>query len=193
MTAARPSGNSSPGGPNEEHGPGAGRGHRNVSGVGAVANLRGACEPAVGQEHVSFNVQGVTIVTDENTEFFINAAADPIAGGCGNLRNGTKVRVVAAETANADASYTAESITIIDQPGGPPPTPIGGDGVVAALKGTCPSLTMVIHGYPVMTTSSTAFAGGTCDNIAPGTRVHVDGMLGGNSVVADSVRILSNE
>jgi len=103
------------------------------------------------------------------------------------------VRVVAAETANADASYTAESITIIDQPGGPPPTPIGGDGVVAALKGTCPSLTMVIHGYPVMTTSSTAFAGGTCDNIAPGTRVHVDGMLGGNSVVADSVRILSNE
>jgi Domain of unknown function (DUF5666) len=166
-------------------------GKKTVSGVGTVANLRGSCNPSGDQEHLSFNIQGVKVVTDENTEFFINAEEAPIEGGCGNLRNGTKVRVVAAETQNADFTYTAESITITDQPGGPPPTPVEGEGVVAALKGECPALTMVVHGYPVMTTSSTVFEGGDCEAIVPGTRVHVVGVLGGNSVVADSVEILA--
>lgn len=166
-------------------------GKKTVSGVGTVGNLRGSCNPTGDQEHVSFNVQGVKVVTDENTAFFISAEEEPIEGGCGNLRNGTKVRVVAAETQNADFTYTAESITITDQPGGPPPTPVEGEGVVAALKGECPALTMVVHGYPVMTTSSTVFEGGDCDAIVPGTRVRVVGVLGGNSVVADSVEILA--
>ena len=168
----------------------AARGHKSVSGVGTVGSLRGSCNPSGGQDRVSFVVQGVKVVTDENTDFFIDAE-EAIEGGCGNLRNGTKVRVVAASTPNADFSYTAEKVTIVDQPGGPPPTPVGGDGVVAALKGECPSLTMVVHGYPVMTTSSTSFEGGACDAIVPGTRVHVEGLLGGNSVVADVVEILA--
>jgi hypothetical protein len=167
------------------------RGRRNVSGVGTVANLRGSCNPTGNQERISFNVQGVKVVTDENTEFFVDAEENPIAGGCGNLRNGTKVRVVAAETPNADFSYTAERVTIVDQPGGPPPTPVAGEGVVAALRGECPSLTMVVHGYPVMTTSSTSFAGGTCEALTPGTRIRVTGVLGGNSVVADSVETVA--
>jgi hypothetical protein len=169
---------------------GAARGRKSVSGVGTVANLQGSCDPSGDQEHISFIVQGVKVVTDENTEFFINAEEEPIVGGCGNLRNGTKVRVVAATAQNADSSYTAEAITIIDQPGGPPPTSVAGEGVVAALKGECPSLTMVVHGYPVMTTSSTVFDGGTCEAIVPGTRVRVEGVLGGNSVVADKVEVL---
>ena len=166
-----------------------GRGRKGVSGVGTVANLRGTCDPSGTEDRVSFNVQGVKVVTDEDTEFFIDAE-EAIAEGCGNLRNGSKVRVVAAETQNADGSFTAQTVTIIDQPGGAPPTPVAGDGVVGALKGSCPSLTMVVHGYPVMTTSSTVFEGGECAAIAPGTRVHVEGVLGGNSVVADTVKIL---
>jgi hypothetical protein len=166
-------------------------GRRNVSGVGTVANLRGSCSPTGTEAHVSFTVQGVKVVTNEDTEFFIDAREDPIAGGCGNLRNGTKVRVVAAETPNADSSYTAEKVTIVDQPGGRPPVQVAGEGVVAALKGDCPSLTMVVHGYPVMTTSFTSFTGGTCEALAPGTRIRVEGVLGGNSVVADSVEILA--
>ena len=169
---------------------GSGRGRKGVSGVGTVANLRGTCDPSGTEDPVSFNVQGVKVVTDEDTEFFIDAE-EAIAEGCGNLRNGTKVRVVAAETQNTDGSFTAQTVTIIDQPGGAPPTPVAGDGVVGALKGTCPSLTMVVHGYPVMTTSSTVFEGGECAAIAPGTRVHVEGVLGGNSVVADTVEILA--
>jgi hypothetical protein len=169
----------------------AARGRKTVSGVGTVANLRGSCNPTGTEERISFIVQGVKVVTDENTEFFINAQEDPIVGGCGNLRNGTKVRVVAADTPNADFSYTAEKVTIVDQPGGPPPLPVAGEGVVAALKGECPSLTMVVHGYPVMMTSATLYTGGSCENITAGTRVRVEGLLGGNSVVADKVEILA--
>jgi hypothetical protein len=166
------------------------RGRRGVSGVGTVASLRGSCDPIGDEERISFIIQGVKVVADESTDFFINAEEEPIVGGCGNLRNGTKVRVVASETQNEDFTYTAEAITIIDQPGGPPPTPVAGEGVVAALRGECLSLTMVVHGYPVMTTSSTVFEGGTCESIVPGTRVRVEGVLGGNSVVADRVEIL---
>lgn len=166
-------------------------GRKNVSGVGTVANLRGSCSATGTEASVSFTVQGVKVVTDENTEFFIDAQENAIEGGCGNLRNGTKVRVVAAETPNADSSYTAQKVTIVDQPGGPPPAQVAGEGVVGARKGDCPSLTMVVHGYPVMTTSFTSFAGGACEDIAPGTRIKVAGVLGGNSVVADSVEILA--
>lgn len=169
---------------------GNGRGGKTVSGVGTVANLRGFCEPGAGQAYLSFVIQGVKVVTDAATDFFISADTD-IPGGCGNLRNGTKVLVVAADTANADGSYTAVTITIVDQPGGKPPSPVEGEGVVAALKGTCPSLTMVIHGYPVMTTSATTFLGGTCAALTPGTRVRVVGVLGGNSVVASSIEVLA--
>lgn len=168
----------------------AGRGRRGVSGVATVASLRGSCAPTGDEEYISFTAQGVKVVTNANTEFFIDAEEEPIEGGCANLRNGTKVRVIADATQNADFSYTAQTITMIDQPGGPPPTAVEGEGVVAALRGDCPSLTMVVHGYPVMTTSSTVFEGGTCEAVAPGTRVRVEGVLGGNSVVANTVEIL---
>jgi Domain of unknown function (DUF5666) len=164
-----------------------------VAGAGTVASLRGSCVD--GEGGLSMVVHGVHVVTDDDTEFFISAET-PIEGGCGNLRPGTKVVVEAESDPNEDGSYTADTITIIDQPGGPPPTPIAGDGTVASLKGTCDILTMVIHGYPVMTISSTVFSGAggssheACLALVPGTRVHVDGTLAGNSVVASTVAIL---
>jgi Domain of unknown function (DUF5666) len=159
-------------------------GKKKASGVGTVASLTGDCE-----DSLSMVVQGVRIVTDDETLFYIDPT-EQIEGGCGNLRAGTKVKVEVEADANPDGSYTADSITIIDQPGGPPPVSVEGDGTVAALKGTCPTLTMVVRGYPVMTTSSTTFSGGDCEDLAAGTRVHVEGVLAANSVVADSVEIL---
>lgn len=169
---------------------------KKVSGAGTVASLTGTCPT------LSMVVHGVRVVTDEDTEFFIEVLGDAadLEGGCRNLRPGTKVVVEAAEERNADGSYHAEKIVIIDQPGGPPPSPVEGDGTVAALKGTCPSLTMVVHGYPVMTVSATVFSGGgaadstaACALVAPGTKVHVVGTLAGNSVVADTVEILATD
>jgi hypothetical protein len=158
-----------------------------VSGAGTVAALSGSCPD------LAMVVQGVKVKTDATTTFFIDGFEDAadVAGGCGNLRPGTKVKVEAAATPNADGSYQAVSVTILDQPGGKPPVGVSGGGTVAALKGTCPTLTMVVHGYPVMTTSSTTYVGGSCSDLAPGTRVLVDGLLAGNSVVAASVEILA--
>ena len=161
-------------------------GSKKVAGAGTVANLTGTCPDAV-----SMVVQGVRVVTDVDTEFFVDGTTiTPDETWCGNLRPGTKVVVVAEEERNDDGSYTADTITIIDQPGGRPPSPVEGTGTVAAVKGTCPALTMVVHGYPVMTTSLTTYAGGDCASLTPGTKVHVTGTLAGNSVVADEVEIL---
>jgi hypothetical protein len=162
-------------------------GSKKVAGAGTVANLTGTCPDAV-----SMVVQGVRVVTDGDTEFFVDGTTlEPDETWCGNLRPGTKVVVVAEEERNDDGSYTADTITIIDQPGGKPPSPVEGDGTVAAVKGTCPALTMVVHGYPVMTTSLTTFPTGACEDLKPGTKVHVEGTLAGNSVVADVVEILA--
>jgi hypothetical protein len=163
-----------------------GNGKKKVSGVGTVASLTGSCE----DDTLTFVVQGVRLVTDDATLFFIDPT-EQIEGGCGNLRPGTKVKVEAAADANEDGSYTAVSVTIVDQPGGKPPVSVEGDGTVAALKGTCPTLTMVVQGYPVMTTSSTTFEGGDCETLVPGTKIHVEGVLAANSVVADTVEILT--
>ena len=43
---------------------GSSRGRKGVSGVGTVANLRGTCDPSGTEAPVSFNVQGVKVVTD---------------------------------------------------------------------------------------------------------------------------------
>ena len=166
------------------NGQGNGGSKKKVSGVGTVANLSGSCE----DDTLKFNVQGVRVVTTDETLFYFDAAEE-IEGGCGNLRSGTKVKVVAEEEPNADGSFNAVSVTIVDQPGGKPPASVEGEGTVAALKGTCPTLTMVVHGYPVMTTSSTDFPD-SCESILPGVKIHVVGVLAGNSVVADTVTII---
>lgn len=165
-------------------GPGKGNGKK-VSGVGTVANLSGNCN----DDTLKFNVQGVRVVTGSATLFYIDPT-EQIEGGCGNLRPGTKVKVEAEEGPNADGSYNAVSVTIVDQPGGKPPESVEGEGTVAALKGTCPTLTMVVHGYPVMTISSTQYTVGACEDLKAGSRIHVQGTLAGNSVVASTIGIL---
>ena len=165
-----------------------GNGKKKVSGVGTVASLTGSCE----DDSLKFVVQGVRVVTDDATLFYIDPT-EQIEGGCGNLRPGTKVKVEAAADPNEDGSYTAVSVTIVDQPGGKPPVSVEGEGTVAALKGTCPTLTMVVRGYPVMTTSSTTFEGGDCEALVPGTKIRVEGTLAANSVVATTIAVLGEE
>lgn len=161
-----------------------GSGKKKVSGVGTVANLTGSCD----DDTLKFVVQGVRVTTDGLTLFYIDPN-EQIVGGCGNLRPGTKVKVEADEEPNTDGSYHAVSVTIVDQPGGKPPQSVEGEGTVAALKGTCPTLTMVVHGYPVMTVSSTQYTAGACEDLKAGSKIHVQGTLAGNSVVASTIEI----
>jgi len=144
-----------------------------VAGDGTVANLAGTCP------NLTLVVRGVHVTTDSSTTYE--------HGECGNLRQGTKV--VVDGDVQSDGTVLAASIEIVDQPGG---QPVEGDGNVGAVKGTCPTLTMVVSGYPVMTLSTTDFTGvGTCEDIRPGSRIHVQGTIAGGSVVATTVELLS--
>jgi hypothetical protein len=169
---AEPDGGLSSLGTNRHGGP-----HGRVGGEGTVASLTGTCPD------LHMVVRGTHVTTDASTVFE--------NGECGNLRPGTRVFV---DGTVVDGSVTATLVRILDQPGGPPPTPVAGEGVVGSLKGTCPTLTMVVHGYPVMTTSTTMFLPNnpaSCNDITPGTRIRVAGTIAGNSVLADEVEILA--
>jgi hypothetical protein len=158
-------GNQTPGGPTVPHGP-------KVAGEGTVASLSGECPT------LTLVVRGVRVETTEETTYEI--------GGCGNLRPGSKVKVEG--DFEVDGAVTATSILITDQPGG---QPVAGEGTVGSLTGTCETgLTMVVHGYPVMTTSSTTFTDGECADVRPGSRVAVTGEIFGNSVLASDVKLL---
>ena len=171
VSALPPQAHGSPGGPGSSTNttPGGPRGPK-VRGEGTVASLSGDCPT------VAMVVRGVRVTTTIDTEYEI--------GECGNLRPGTKVVV---EGDFADGAMTATSILITDQPGG---KPVAGEGTIGSLKGTCPTLTMVVHGYPVMTTSDTTFTDGACEDLKPGTKIGVVGDIFGNSVLATEIKVL---
>jgi hypothetical protein len=123
-------------------------------------------------------VRGVRVTANGDTEY-------PI-GGCGNLRAGSKVAVEG--DFETDGAVTAVSITITDQPGG---YPVAGEGTVGSLRGSCPYLTMVVHGYPVMTTDATTWEPSeACADIRSGSKISVSGEIHGNSVLAETVTLL---
>jgi uncharacterized protein DUF5666 len=147
-------------------------GHRgHVAGEGTVANLAGACPT------LAMVVRGTRVHTDVDTEF--------VNGACGNLRNGTKVEVDG--DTNPDGSLHATRLKIVDQPGGGGQGRTSGEGTVAAVRGTCPSLTMVIRGYAVMTSSATTYVSGHCADLRPGAKVLVTGVNQANSLLAETV------
>jgi hypothetical protein len=145
------------------------RGH--VTGEGTVANLVGACPT------VSMVVHGTRVHIDADTEF--------VNGACGNLRNGTKVEVEG--DTNPDGSLHATHLKIVDQPGGGGQNRTSGEGTVAAVRGACPTLTMVVRGYAVMTSEATTYVGGGCANLRPGVKVLVTGVNQANSLLAERI------
>jgi hypothetical protein len=152
--------------------PTAGRG-QHFNGEGTVARLQGECPD------LRMIVRGVVVTTDENTEFH--------DGACGNLRQGTKISVEVEQ--QDDGTFLALELTIVDQPGG---THVRGSGTVASLRGTCPNLTMVIHGFSVMTNADTTFEGVDCDDLHPGVKVEVSGdMVGSSVVMADTITLIT--
>lgn len=149
----------------------AGRGKANkVGGEGTVASLSGVCPD------IAMIVRGVRVTTDSSTVFE--------DGECGNLRPGTKVLVEGEMGADG---VVATLVRLLDQPGG---QPVAGEGTVGSRKGSCPTLTLVVHGYPVMTSLATTFTGGACEDVVAGTRIRVVGTIVANSVMASEIEIL---
>ena len=147
-------------------------GRKKLGGQVTINSITGTCP------NLTMNVHGVRVTTNSSTVFE--------NGECGNLRPGTKV-VIEVETEGTGAVATL--IRITDQPGGN--RELEGEGTVGSVTGTCPTLTMVVNGTSVMTTSQTTFADGTCSDIRAGTRIRAKGTFQGGSLVATEVRIRS--
>ena len=126
---------------------------------------------------LSMVVRGTRVRTSAATEF--------VDGACGNLRNGTKVDVQG--DTNGDGGLDATRIRIVDQPGGGGQGRTTGEGTVSAVRGTCPTLTMVIRGYAVMTSEATTYVGGSCSSLRAGAKVVVTGVNQANSLMAEKI------
>ncbi len=85
-------------------------------------------------------------------------------------------------------SVSGEDVDV-NQEGAAPPPPETVTGAVSSLDGTCPTLTFVVSGRTVHTTSATDFQGGSCNALADGNDVTVEGVEEtDNSITATVVR-----
>lgn len=152
-----------------EGGGGGGGEKKKVNGEGTIGAITGACPT------LTMVITGARVQTTAATEY--------INGGCATLRSGTKVKVH-AET-QPDGRILAERVETLRAPG----RSISGDGEVSRVSGACPVLTMTVRGYPVRTSATTTFTGGTCESIRPGTKIDVTGTADDTGVDATKVEI----
>jgi len=142
---------------------------RKASGEGVVGAITGTC-PTLG-----LVITGTKVSTTATTEY--------VNGTCASLRPGTQVKIDGELRPGGTA--IAENIELRRIPG----RPVAGDGPVGSVTGTCPSLTMMVRGIAVVTDGTTAFSGGTCSSIGPGTHVDVTGEYDGTTVTATAVAL----
>lgn len=130
--------------------------------------------------------------------------------GCADNEGGSNVpQTLTGPSAVVDSAVTSTStfttMTTAVVEGGnetppaplPPPVPgsgkkARGEGVVGAITGACPELTLVITGTRVSTTATTEYVNGTCETLRPGTKVTIDGELfPGGVATAEKIEIRS--
>ncbi len=129
--------------------------------VGIVAGVTGACPD------LSFVLSGVTVHVSVRTRFE--------GGACGDVKEGMRAGAIGAS--RADGSVDAARVRV----GTPPPPPVA--GLVASLSGACPSLTFVLDGVTVQTSSSTVFDGGNCKDLREGMRAAAIGRRTGDKTL----------
>ena len=139
---------------------------------GTVTGLSGTC-PAV-----TFKLEGKTIRASAATAYGDRTCAD--------VKNDVKVTVLG--TAQADGSILATKVLIA-----PPPAPVPAiAGVITALAGTCPALTITVGAKTATTTPATVFDGKACADLKVGVEVGIFGAVpaGGSTVVATMAKSL---
>lgn len=138
---------------------------------GVVATVTGAC-PAV-----TFVVSRHSVVTNALTTYEHGACAQLVA------RAAVEVRAVR----QADGTLVAHTVEFDH---GDDDGRIEVAGTVARVEGTCPALRIVVERRTVVTTATTEFRRGTCDQIRPEVRIRVRGRLQADgTVLAHSVDV----
>jgi hypothetical protein len=162
-----------------------------VEATESITAISGTCPAA------SITVRGVPVTLTSTTTF-----TAPLT--CETLAVGDTVKVTALLT-YTDTGFTVTATNIAPagddsgtggggEPGSPGPGGGGkkarGEGVIGAITGSCPTLTLVITGTRVSTTATTEFVNGTCESLRPGTKVTIDGELKpGGEAVAEKIEI----
>ena len=147
-----------------------------VEGTDVVGGVTGSCPSR------SFTVRGVPVAVTAATVF-----AAPLT--CASLTPGTPIKVTGLLTQSAAGfAVTATSLASPEASAGRAPAPhrggerVGGEGVVGAVRGSCPSLSLVVAGYSVQTSGDTEFRS-PCEALREGAHVklevekHEDGRL----------------
>ena len=129
--------------------------------VGIVAGVTGGCPD------LSFVLSGVTIHVAARTRFE--------GGACAEIKEGMRAGAIGAS--RADGSVDAARVRM----GDPPPPPVA--GLIEALSGSCPTLTFVLDGVTVRTSSSTVFDGGACSDLREGMRAAAIGRRSGEKTI----------
>jgi hypothetical protein len=159
---------------------------------GTLASLRGACPV------LTFTVRGTRVVTSETTIFRGNLCEQLGAGSRVTVRgtpdiNGTLVASHLDVTPGADDGAgddtgdgeegDGEEGDDEAEDGGTGEEPVAGQqrrGIVASLRGACPTLTFNLKGTTVVTNTDTTYTGGSCATLRPNVMVAVTGTDAGH-------------
>jgi uncharacterized protein DUF5666 len=97
-----------------------------------------------------------------------------------DLKVGETVQIVAAR--NGSALIASE--IVVESDGNPTAQQVEIEGPIAALQGSCPTVTFTIRSTAISTTAATTFVGSTCGQLANGGTVTVDGSLQSSGAIA---------
>jgi hypothetical protein len=148
---------------------------------GVVATVTGTCPTRT----ITLEGTSGVIVTTASTKF------DP-SGFCDQIVPGSQIEAVGTRNAEGQLVATKVEPSNDDEQGGNSGRGKKGrgEGVVGAITGSCPTLTLVITGTKVSTTATTEWKNGTCESLRPGTKVKIDGELRpGGTAVAEKIEI----
>jgi hypothetical protein len=113
-------------------------------------------------------------------------------GTCADIKVGSKLRV--RGTTQADGSVVATDVEVEAEEQGEN-EPVEGEDVITAIKAgtSCPNLTFMIGVKAISVTAVTDIHPGTCADLVVGARVHVQGTMTGDNIVATRIEIKDHQ
>lgn len=138
---------------------------------GTVSALSGTCPS------ITFTVAGKTFTTDSLTRFS--------SGGCAAVKNDAKVGV--AYQTRVDGSVRVLTVKVVPPPLPPPAL----SGVVTALTGTCPVITITLGTKVAMTSAATVFQGKACADVKVGMKVAIYGTIATGATVLAATKVVT--
>jgi hypothetical protein len=138
-----------------------------VEGIDVVGDVTGTCPRR------TITVRGVPVAVSPSTTFTAPLTCEALSAGKQVKVTGLLTYSSSGFSVNATELAAAGGETDQKPPAGRRGERVNGVGVVGVITGACPSLTLVISGYRVQTTSDTGYVGGTCESLREGTEVDV--------------------